>query len=90
MHTIAHSSLFKGVNKLVTTIYQTCRYREIRFLDFLLSKARDIDRFVETTEGIKTSRCMHQEPSPHSSPVAEQPSPRGSKRHGSYNNRRAL
>src|SRR5712691_1224094 len=34
---------------VLLSIYQTCRYREIRFLDFLLSKARDIDRFVETT-----------------------------------------
>jgi predicted RecB family nuclease len=34
---------------VLLSIYQTCRYREIRFLDFLLSKARDIDRFVDTT-----------------------------------------
>jgi hypothetical protein len=34
---------------VLLSIYQTCRYREIRFLDFLFSKARDIDRFIETT-----------------------------------------
>jgi len=59
---------------VLLSVYQTCRYREIRFLDFLLSKARDIERFVEMTEGIKTRRCMHQEPSPHSLPRMGQPS----------------
>jgi predicted RecB family nuclease len=28
------------------SLYQTCRYKEIRFLDFLLSKSRDIDHFA--------------------------------------------
>lgn len=34
---------------VLLSIYQTCRYRETKFLDFLLSKARDIDNFLETT-----------------------------------------
>ena len=50
---------------VLLSIYQTCRYKEIRFLDFLLSKARDIDRFVAMKERSKTRRRMHQEPSPH-------------------------
>ena len=35
-------------------------------MDFLLSKARDIDRFVAMKERSKTRRRMNQEPSPHS------------------------
>jgi hypothetical protein len=34
---------------VLLSIYQTCRYREIKFLDFLLAKTRDIDFFGETT-----------------------------------------
>ena len=34
---------------VLLSIYQTCKYKEISFLDFLLSKSRDLDRFVETT-----------------------------------------
>ena len=33
------------------SLYQTCRYKEIRFLSFLLSKGRDIDRFVNEMKG---------------------------------------
>jgi predicted RecB family nuclease len=32
-------------------LHQTCRYKEIRFLSFLLSKGRDIDRFADGMEG---------------------------------------
>jgi hypothetical protein len=32
---------------VLLSVYQTCRYKEIRFLDFLLSEGRDIDRFAE-------------------------------------------
>jgi hypothetical protein len=32
------------------SVYQTCRYKEIRFLDFLLSRDRDIDHFATATE----------------------------------------
>ena len=28
------------------SVYQTCIYKEINFLDFLLSKKRDIDKFI--------------------------------------------
>jgi len=34
---------------VLLSIYQTCRYKEIKFLDFLLAKKRDIDCFGETT-----------------------------------------
>jgi hypothetical protein len=34
---------------VLLSIYQTCKYREIKFLDFLLAKTRDIDCFGETT-----------------------------------------
>jgi hypothetical protein len=30
---------------VLLSIYQTCRYREIKFFDFLLAKTRDIDSF---------------------------------------------
>ena len=43
-------------------------------MDFLLSKARDIDRFVAMKERGKTRRRMHQEPSPHSVLQMGQPS----------------
>jgi Transposase IS66 family/RNase_H superfamily len=59
---------------VLLSIYQTCRYKEIRFLDFLLSKARDIDRFVAMNQSIKTRRRMNQEPSPHSMLRMGQPS----------------
>jgi Transposase IS66 family len=59
---------------VLLSIYQTCRYKEIRFLDFLLSKARDIDRFVTMKERSKTRRRMHQEPSPHAVLRMGQPS----------------
>ena len=29
------------------TVYETCKYKEIRFLEFLLSKERDIDSFAD-------------------------------------------
>jgi Transposase IS66 family len=32
---------------VLLSVHQTCRYKEIRFLDFLLSKERDIDHFAE-------------------------------------------
>src|SRR5512138_2287268 len=51
---------------VLLSAYQTCRYKEIRFLDFLLSKARDIDRFVARKERSKPRRRMPQEASPHS------------------------
>ena len=60
---------------VLLSIYQTCRYKEIRFLDFLLSKARDIDRFVAMQESIKTRRRRNQAPSPHSMLRMGQPSP---------------
>lgn len=59
---------------VLLSVYQTCRYKEIRFLDFLLSKARDIDRFVAMKERSKTRRRMNQEPSPHSMLWMGQPS----------------
>ena len=59
---------------VLLSVYQTCRYKEIRFVDFLLSQARDIDRFVAMKERSKTRRRMHQEPSPHSMLRMEQPS----------------
>jgi hypothetical protein len=59
---------------VLLSIYQTCRYKEIRFLDFLLSKARDIDRFVAMKESSKTRRRMNQEPSSHSMLWMGQPS----------------
>jgi predicted RecB family nuclease len=59
---------------VLLSVYQTCRYKEIRFLDFLLSKARDIDRFVAMKESSKTRRRMNQEPSPPSVLRMEQPS----------------
>ena len=34
---------------LLLSIFQTCTYKEVRFLDFLLSKERDIDRYVDMT-----------------------------------------
>jgi len=34
---------------ILLSIYQTCRYKEIQFLDFLLSKERDIDYFAAGT-----------------------------------------
>ena len=58
----------------MSSVYQTCRYKEIRFLDFLLSKARDIDRFVAMKERSKTRRHRNQEPSPHSVLRMGQPS----------------
>ena len=63
-----------GYYLVLLSIYQTCRYKEIRFLDFLLSKARDIDRFVAMNESIKTRRRMPQEPLPHSMLRMGQPS----------------
>ena len=48
--------------------------QEIRFLYFLLSKARDIDRFIAMKERSKTRRRMHQEPSPHAVLRMGQPS----------------
>jgi predicted RecB family nuclease len=59
---------------VLLSVYQTCRYKEIRFLDFLLSKARDIDRFVAINQSIKTRRRMNQEPLPHSMLRMGQPS----------------
>ena len=29
------------------SVYETCKYKAVSFLDFLLSKERDIDSFVE-------------------------------------------
>jgi hypothetical protein len=39
----------KGLNDYLAllSLYETCRYKEIGFFDFLLSKKRDIDQFVE-------------------------------------------
>jgi hypothetical protein len=34
---------------ILLSMYQTCRYKEIQFLDFLLSKERDIDHFAAGT-----------------------------------------
>jgi len=59
---------------VLLSVYQTCRYKEIRFLDFLLSKVRDIDRFVAMKERSKTRRRMHQELSPHAVLRMRQPS----------------
>jgi len=38
-----------GIKKhlILLSIYQTCRYKEINFLDFLLSKERDIDKYIQ-------------------------------------------
>ncbi len=32
---------------VLLSICQTCRYKDVSFLHFLLSKARDVDRFCE-------------------------------------------
>jgi hypothetical protein len=42
-----------GLNNylVLLSIYQTCRYREIKFLDFLLSRMRDIDCFDRAMVG---------------------------------------
>ena len=32
---------------ILLSIYQTCKYKEISFLDFLLSKERDLDRYIQ-------------------------------------------
>ncbi len=37
-----------GIKKhlILLSIYQTCKYKEINFLDFLLSKEQDIDKYI--------------------------------------------
>lgn len=41
----------RGLNDylILLSIYETCQYRGIRFLDFLLSKERDLDKFSYAT-----------------------------------------
>ena len=48
----------RGLNDYLTllSLYETCEYRGIRFLDFLLSKERDLDKFSYATGHKKPSR----------------------------------
>jgi len=45
---------------VLLSVYQTCNYKGINFLDFLLSKARDIDRF---SSDVELNKLSHQKKS---------------------------
>jgi predicted RecB family nuclease len=50
---IGGTSTFKGLREdlVLLSISETCKYKGVRFLDFLLSQESDVDRFVSRTRG---------------------------------------
>jgi hypothetical protein len=47
-HVIEGSTTEKGINEylVLLSVYETCRFKNVNFLDFLRSRMKDIDRFV--------------------------------------------
>ncbi len=41
------AELLSSVTALLIIIYETCRYKAVSFLGFLLSKERDIDSYAD-------------------------------------------
>ena len=43
---------------VLLSIYETCKYRGLSFLKFLLSRERDIDKFHESTHARRSSLSL--------------------------------
>lgn len=57
---IGGSSTKKGVDEYLTllSVAETCEYRKLDFLDFLLSEEKDIDTFAHSSGHIKNSKAV--------------------------------